>query len=229
MGKRIWDEILTEQDKIVYEISGFGENIELGRRPAIVVIDVTYEFIGDKPEPILESIKRFPLSCGEIGWRCLDKIKILLNKGREKKIPIYYTASEFRPESANIGATKTGRKREGFLKTKPEYMKIVEDISPHPGEVVIYKQRASAFFGTPLISHLNSNRIDTLLICGTTTSGCVRASVVDAFSYGFRVGVIEDCTFDRGEITHKINLFDMHQKYANVITLHEAIEYIEGI
>jgi len=196
MKKRIWDDILTEQDKKVYEISGFGKEIKLGKRPAVIVIDVTYEFIGDKPEPILESIKRFPLSCGEIGWRCLKGIKILLEKARIKKIPIFYTASEFRPESANIGATKSAR--EGILKSKSEHMMIVKEISPMEGDVVIYKQRASAFFGTPLISHLNWRRVDTLLVCGTTTSGCIRASVVDAFSYGFRVAVIEDCTFDRG-------------------------------
>ncbi len=226
MEKRIWDDLLTDRDKLVYEISGFGRRIELGEKPAILVIDVTYEFIGDKPEPILESIKRFPLSCGEVGWQCLNGIKVLLEKGRIKRIPIYYSASEFRPEASNIGATKSGRGMD-TLKIKAEHMKIVEEIAPKEDDVVIYKQRASAFFGTPLISHLNFHRIDTLLVCGTTTSGCVRATVVDAFSYGFRVAVIEDCTFDRGEVTHKINLFDMHQKYANVISLNEAIEYLE--
>ncbi len=226
MEKRIWDDLLTDRDKLVYEISGFGRRIELGEKPAILVIDVTYEFIGDKPEPILESIKRFPLSCGEVGWQCLNGIKVLLEKGRIKRIPIYYSASEFRPEASNIGATKSGRGMD-TLKIKAEHMKIVEEIAPKEDDVIIYKQRASAFFGTPLISHLNFHRIDTLLVCGTTTSGCVRATVVDAFSYGFRVAVIEDCTFDRGEVTHKINLFDMHQKYANVISLNEAIEYLE--
>lgn len=228
MKKRIWDDVLTQQDKLVYEISGFGTEIQLGEKPAILVIDLTYEFIGDKPEPILESIKRFPLSCGEVGWRCLREIKVLIEKGRMKRIPIYYTASEFRPEASNIGATKSSINKD-ILKIKTEYMKIVEEIAPKEEDIVIYKQRASAFFGTPLISHLNSCRIDTLLVCGTTTSGCVRASVVDAFSYGFRVAVIEDCTFDRGEVTHKINLFDMHQKYANVISLYDAIEYIENL
>lgn len=227
MRKRIWDDILTDRDKLIYEISGFGREIELGKRPAVLVIDVTYEFIGDKPEPILESIKRFPLSCGEVGWKCLDGIKLLLEKGRMRGVPIYYTASEYRPETFNIGATKSGRSKD-TLKIKTEHMKIVEEISPTENDVVIYKQRASAFFGTPLISHLNSNGIDTILVCGTTTSGCVRASVVDAFSYGFKVAVIEDCTFDRGEVSHKINLFDMHQKYANVISLNEAIEYLEN-
>ena len=94
---------------------------------------------------------------------------------------------------------------------------------------MIYKQRASAFFGTPLISYLTKDSVDTLLVGGGTTSGCVRASVVDAFSYGFKVAVIEECTFDRGEASHKINLFDIHQKYGNVIHLDEALDYLEKI
>jgi maleamate amidohydrolase len=225
---RVWDAILTAQDKAVYEAAGFGMISELGQRPAILVIDVTYEFVGDKPEPILESIKKFPRSCGALGWKSIENIRQLLAQGRVKNIPIIYSANEFRPEAASVGATK-GRKKNEDPNSISEIKKVVEEIALQAGDVVVYKQRASAFFGTPLISYLTRNSIDTLLVCGTTTSGCVRASVVDAFSYGFKLAVVEECTFDRGEISHAVNLFDMHQKYANVISLKQTLEYLEKI
>ena len=227
--KRVWDDVLTGQDRFVYETTGFGKIMELGQRPAILIIDVTYEFVGDKPEPILESIKKFPRSCGDVGWKSIEKIRQLLDRGRIKNIPIIYSANEFRPETANVGATKGQKKKEEFSTSIPEMKKVVKEIAPQADDVVMYKQRASVFFGTPIISYLTRNSIDTLLVCGTTTSGCVRASVVDAFSYGFRVAVVEECTFDRGEISHVVNLFDMHQKYANVISLAEATSYLDRI
>jgi maleamate amidohydrolase len=227
--KRVWDTILTAQDKSVYEAAGFGKIMELGKRPAILVIDVTYEFVGDKPEPILESIKKFPRSCGDIGWKAIKRIRQLLDRGRIKNIPIIYSANEFRPETVSSGATKGEKKNDGLSMSIPDIKKVVKEIEPELGDLVIYKQRASVFFGTPIISYLTRNSIDTLLVCGTTTSGCVRASVVDAFSSGFKLAVIEECTFDRGIISHAVNLFDMHQKYANVIRLEEALAYLDDI
>jgi nicotinamidase-related amidase len=95
--------------------------------------------------------------------------------------------------------------------------------------MVVYKRKASVFFGTPSISFLTRNSVDTLLVGGGTTSGCVRAFVVDAFSYGFKVAVVEECTFARGQSSHKMSLFDMHQKYADVISLEEGPAYVRKI
>jgi maleamate amidohydrolase len=106
---------------------------------------------------------------------------------------------------------------------------IVADISPQKHDFIILKKKPSVFFGTPLMSYLNKLDIDTVLVTGGTTSGCVRATVIDAFSYNFFVGVIEDCTFDRGEVTHAINLFDMDMKYADVMALHEVLAYLKRI
>jgi maleamate amidohydrolase len=94
---------------------------------------------------------------------------------------------------------------------------------------VIYKERASAFFGTPLIAHLQQKRIDSLIICGESTSGCVRASTVDAYSYGFHNVVVEECTYDRSPITHKVNLFDLHHKYADVMHIEEVLAHLDGL
>jgi nicotinamidase-related amidase len=103
---------------------------------------------------------------------------------------------------------------------------IVEEVAPIEGEVVLRKTGPSAFFGTPLVSLLTQLRVDTILIAGESTSGCVRATVVDGASYRFKMIVAEECVFDRQEATHAMNLFDMDQKYADVIPLEEAIAYL---
>jgi nicotinamidase-related amidase len=99
---------------------------------------------------------------------------------------------------------------------------IIDEVAPIDGEVVLRKTPPSAFNGTPLVHHLVSVGVDTLIVAGESTSGCVRASVVDGCSYRFRMIVVEDCVFDRHQATHAINLFDMHTKYADVLSLGEV-------
>ena len=124
---------------------------------------------------------------------------------------------------------KNSRGGEDFSEEARKGNEIVAEIAPQKGEMVVRKQKPSAFFGTPLISMLNEVHADTVLVAGTTTSGCVRASVIDAFSYNFTVAVVEECTFDRGQASHKINLFDMNMKYADVVSLAETVEYIRDL
>ena len=227
-----WDDILTPRDKEVFALSGFGKNAGLGQRPALLIIDVNYNFTGDKPEPILESVKRFRTSCGEEGWQGVHHIRELLAEARKKHLPTFYTtAEENRSNTVTIGgwAAKSNRSTEDMTDQWEKANQIVEEIAPQPGDIVVHKQKPSAFFGTPLMSMLTEVRADTLLITGTTTSGCVRASVIDAFSYNLKVSVIEECVFDRGQASHKINLFDMAMKYADVIPLKEALDYIRGL
>ena len=104
--------------------------------------------------------------------------------------------------------------------------RIVEEIAPESRDYIVPKLKPSMFFGTPLVSLLRGLEIDTLLVAGTTTSGCVRATVIDAFSYEYKVALVEECNFDRGEASHAINLFDMNAKYADVISLAEAKTYL---
>ena len=91
------------------------------------------------------------------------------------------------------------------------------------------KERPSAFFGTPLVAHLNQRRIDSLIVCGESTSGCVRASCLEGHMYGFHVSIVEECVFDRSEIIHKVNLFDMHHKYADVMKLDEVTAHLGDV
>jgi len=228
-----WDDILTERDKEVFKLSGFGKKAGFGQRPALLIIDVNYNFTGDKPEPILESVKRYRTSCGEEGWDGVYKIRELLGEARKKHLPTFYTTAEENRANSTVviggWAAKSNRTGEDMTVAWEKANAIVAEIAPQPGDVVVRKQKPSAFFGTPLMSMLNEIHADTLIVAGTTTSGCVRASVIDAFSYNLKVSVVEECVFDRGQASHQINLFDMAMKYADVIPLKESIDYIRSL
>lgn len=220
--------IIPENDRLIYRQAGYGGIAPLGRRPALVVIDVTYGFVGDRPEPILESIKRFPNSCGETGWREMTHIRRLLEAARKRSVPIFYTTGPTRDVEVRAGgwAEKTPQ----ILRASPEQVRfqnrIPKEIAPKKGDTVIEKDKPSAFFGTALTSYLVRKGIDTVLLTGCTTSGCVRATCIDAFSYNYRVGVVRECVFDRAESSHQVNLFEMHAKYAQVVGLDEALTYL---
>ena len=106
---------------------------------------------------------------------------------------------------------------------------IYREFTPQDSDIVIRKQRASVFQGTPLVSHLTMLGVSSLIVCGESTSGCVRASCVDAYSNGFHVSLVEECTFDRAELTHKVNLFDLHHKYIDVMHVDEVIAHLNRI
>ncbi len=226
-----WDEIITERDKEVFGLSGYGKRGGFGQRPAVLVIDMNYNFVGDRPEPILDSVKRFRNSCGEEGWEGVYHTRDLLAEARNKRLPIFYTTGHEGRTAAAFGRWhgKNRRAVEDFDQKWTKGNEIVAEITPGEEDVILPKQKPSAFFGTPLASMLNEFHADTLLVAGCTTSGCVRASVIDAFSYNFKVSVVEECVFDRGQASHKINLFDMNAKYADVIPLVEALDYVRGL
>jgi maleamate amidohydrolase len=230
MERRIWDDYITDLDRRVYEKAGFGSSAGFGSRPAILVIDVQYRTVGEAREPILDAMDTYPTAVGERGWAAVDKIRELLEAGRPKGVPVLYPVVE-RKDRFDTGRWKdkipgmdSAEHRIGQRGTQ-----IVEEVAPDPGDVVISKRYASAFFGTPLMTYLNDLDVDTLVVTGCTTSGCVRATVMDAFSYAFRVIVPEDAVYDRGEASHAINLFDMNQKYADILTTSEVISFFDGL
>jgi nicotinamidase-related amidase len=227
----IWDDILSERDKQVFAAAGYGKRQGFGRRPAVIVVDVNYNFVGDVPEPILESIKKYRNSCGEEGWQGVYQIRKLLDGARAKRVPIFYSTAPRRRMALTAGRWhgKNSRGDEDFHSQAQDGNEIVREIAPQEGDIVILKEKPSVFFGTPLMSYLNELQVDTLLITGTTTSGCVRATVVDAFSYNFKVVVVEEGVFDRGQASHKVNLFDMQAKYADVVPLEAALHYLDEL
>jgi maleamate amidohydrolase len=225
----VWDGVVPETDIDVYRKAGYGGKVGPGKHPALMVVDVTTAFLGDRPEPILKSIERFPNSCGEAGWRAVEVIRSLLQAAREKGIPVIYSAG------AAKGTWQAGRWAEKHRRTlEPQNRElsskdhIPRQIAPRPQDFVVEKMKPSAFFGTTLASHLVSLGVDTLVVTGCATSGCVRATVTDAFSYNFRVLVVEEGTFDRGEVSHKVNLFDLDQKYGDVVSAATALEYLRS-
>ena len=231
---KIWDAFLTDRDKQVFAASGYGAHGGFGDRPALLIIDVNYGFVGDRPEPILESVKRWMNSCGEEGWAAVAAIKQLLSASRGKGIPVIYTSGLRRADAWDQGAWayKNSRVNADYLGKAPAQLAsniIVPDIAPGPTDLVIGKQKPSAFHGTPLLDYLIHLKCDTLLVTGTTTSGCVRASVVDAFSYNFRVSVVHDGCADRSQASHAVNLCDMNAKYADVVDSVETIAYINAL
>jgi maleamate amidohydrolase len=227
----VWDEVLTERDKQVFAAAGYGKRQGFGHKPAVIVVDVNYNFVGDVPQPILESIKKYRNSCGEEGWQGVYQISRLLDAARDKKVPIFYSTAPSHRVALMAGRWhgKNSRGTEDFQSRAQDGNEIVREIAPHEGDIVILKDKPSVFFGTPLMSYLHELQVDTLLVVGTTTSGCVRATVVDAFSYNFKVVVVEECVFDRGQTSHKVNLFDMQAKYADVVPLEAALSYLDDL
>ena len=236
MADRIWNDFLKERDKKVFEKSGFGAEAGFGERPALLVIDVSYNFCGDKREPILESINRFHNSCGEYAWDSLPHIRSLIDKCHEKTIPVIYTTGTVREDGWDAGGWAWKNSRTDEDVTAPEISgfnrdgnEIMDEIAPSPQDIVIYKHKPSAFYGTPLSGFLNDLGADSLMVTGTTTSGCVRASVIDAFSSNYRVAVVEEGCFDRSQASHAINLSDMLAKYADVVTTDQAISNLDNL
>ncbi len=220
---QIWDDILTPIDREVIRRGGYGKPRGLGDHPALVIIDPQYNYAGTD-KPILEQIEEWPSGVGESAWRAIDRLKPLISAFREKKRPILYTRQVQKNMAFDGFAAKAVRSSSQYLEgTKGT--SIVDEIAPQNGDLVIDKSYASAFYGTPLLSVLIKLKVDTLIVTGGTTSGCVRATCVDAISRNFDVAVVEDCVYDRISVSHKVALLDLWMKYCDVISRDEAIEY----
>lgn len=221
----IWNELLTEHDqKCLANKSEFQPRRGLGCKPAIVVIDMQKAVIGED-RPIYEQQDRYPYACGNFAWAAIRHMEKLLPYARAHGIPVVYTKHCYRPEYGYEGRPKN----DVFAFDNPD-SEIVPEIAPIvPGDIVIEKQGASAFFSTTLPHSLRSRGIDTVLIVGNTTSGCVRASAIDATGFSFKTAVVQDCIFDRLEMAHRASLFDLQYKYCDVLELGEVYEYIDGL
>lgn len=228
--ERIWDNYLDERDKKVYKKAGLGSEMGIGNKPALLIVDVQYGFTGDSPENIEDSIQKYPTSCGESSWQAIHHIQQLLEAARKAELPIFYTIIEGSKSFPNDRVAIKGNIFDHPALLEGEKgAKVVEELNPKYGEIVISKKKPSAFFGTPLASYLIAKQVDTLIVTGCTTSGCVRASVIDAFSHNYKVIVPEECSFDRGIASHAINLFDMQQKYADVVPVEKVMKELSSL
>jgi maleamate amidohydrolase len=228
-----WDDFLTPRDK-EHLAAGWQktEPFGFGSTPAVLVVDDYYSVLGLEREPIMESVKKWPMSCGLEGWAAIDRTVELLAAARSHDVPVIYIKGMDTPFDAPW-ARRAGRPSDRLAHlTEEERAKstqIVAEVAPQPGELIIEKTAPSGFQGTPLQFWLQYHGIDTLIVCGETTSGCVRATVVDGATARFKMGVVGECCFDRTEASHYVNLFDLDQKYGDVITNDQAAEYFASV
>jgi len=226
MSKKPWDHLITEPEKELYRMTGFGGPTGMGRSCALLVIDVQNRTIGSKPMPILEAIKEYPTSCGEYGWAAVPQVKALIDYFRQQGWPVFYphVAVKHAHDEGQFGA-----KVPAVMQIPTTGYGFPDAVAPQPGDIMIAKYHPSAFFGTSLNSYLIGQGIDTLIITGATTSGCVRGTVVDAASLNYKVVVAEDAVFDRVPTSHAVNLFDMASKYADVLPTSEILAQLEQL
>lgn len=197
----------------------------IGRRPALLVIDVQYRSMGEQPLPIQEAILTLPTSCGEYGWRAVPHIARLVETFRQLNAPILY------PYVAHKSAHNRGQfetKVPGVMDVPEQAYAFVAEVAPREGDITIPKFQASAFHGTALTSYLVSLGVDTVVVTGCTTSGCVRATVVDACALNFKVVVPQDAVYDRSQTSHAVNLFDMASKYADATPTDTLVDLLKN-
>jgi nicotinamidase-related amidase len=222
----IWDDVISDVEQKAYAAAGFGRPSGLGQRPALLIIDVQYRTVGTERRPFYEAIKEFPTSCGEVAWDAVDALVPVVSLFRERGWPVMYP--HVAPKQAYDGG-RLAEKVPAIMGVSAKGYEFVSAIAPQPGDVLIPKKHPSAFFGTAMCSHLIDKQIDTVVVVGCSTSGCVRGTAVDAFSLNFKVAIPQECVFDRSITSHKVNLFDLSQKYADVLPTADLIAKLQAI
>jgi len=223
---RPWTGIISADEERRYEAAGFGRPSGIGTRPALLIIDVQYRTTGTQRVPFFEALKEYKTSCGDVAWRAVDHIAPLLQLFRRQGFPVLYPYVS--PKESFDGG-RLAEKVPALMQVPMAGYAFVKEVAPEPNDVLLPKKHPSAFFGTPLVSYLVERQIDTLVVTGCTTSGCVRGTVVDGFAYNFKVLVPEECVYDRSPVSHAVNLFDMASKYADVRPVAEAMALIEAL
>ncbi len=219
-----WEKIIPSFDRMIYERSGYGGRQGFGRKPALLIIDMILGFTGTRPMETMEAIKEFRSSCGKVAWQAIPHIRKLLRACRAQNVPVVYSTSDRDFKAVFGNATKRARESSTMSELSMEFPQMIK---PRRGEFIVRKARASAFFGTHLITYLLRKGVDSILVAGCTTSGCVRATVMDGYSYGLSVFVVESCVLDRSPFSHLVNLYEMNSKYATVVSLEEALSYVQ--
>jgi nicotinamidase-related amidase len=219
MTQRIWEDLLSEQDRQVITKAGYDkegasswDSRGTGTNPMVLVIDMQRLVVGEDV-PILDAIDDYRTAMGEIAWDAIDHIEPFLDFAREQGLPVTYTRVV--PSS--------------YDDPHHEDLDIVDPVAPKDGETVIDKSYASAFYGTDLLSRLVRGGHDSVIIVGNSTSGCVRATAIDAQQNGLDVILPQECLFDRIEASHKIALMDLWMKYAEVLEREEVEEYVREV
>ena len=206
-----------EEARQIYAKARLGESVTMGSRPAVLVVDFSCGFtdpactLGSDLTPQVEATSR------------------LLDAAREKGLPVIFTTIGFEPSLKDGGLWLQKVPSLGDLQLGGRWVEIDPRLAPRTDETVIVKKGASAFFGTNLAAILISQGIDSVVLCGATTSGCVRATAIDLLQYGFPTLVPRECVGDRAQAPHDANMFDIQAKYADVVSLAEALAYVASV
>jgi maleamate amidohydrolase len=206
-----------EEARRIYAEARLGESVTMGSRPAVLVVDFSCGFTD--PECALGS----DLSAE------VEATRRLLDAAREKGLPVIFTTIGFEPSLKDGGLWLQKVPSLGDLQLGGQWVEIDPRLERRPEETVIVKKGASAFFGTNLAAVLISQGVDSVIMCGATTSGCVRATAIDLLQYGFPTLVPRECVGDRAQAPHDANLFDIQAKYADVVPLEDALAYVENV
>jgi nicotinamidase-related amidase len=193
----------------------FQDRFGFGRSPALVVVDFAYGWTDDAYAG---------------GSRRLDgpveATRRLLDAARARALPVIYTTSPWRPDAGDQPFKSAADRSPGFRAWDERACRTDERVAPHPQDLILEKENASAFFGTHLVSFLIAHGVDTLLITGCSTSACIRATATDAKSYRFRPIIVRECVGDRSPVAHEWTLFDIQARFADVVSLDEVLAYL---
>ncbi|MEU4825492.1 isochorismatase family protein [Actinomadura sp. NPDC023710] len=199
-----------------YRASGFGRGLGCGRSPAVLAVDLVRAYLVDG------SPLRAPVE------EAVAAAVTLVDAGRAAGLPVLFTRVKYQPGGADGGLFRRKIPALRVFEEGSPLGDFAEGAAPRPGETVVTKQYASAFHGTSLAATLTASGIDTVLICGLTTSGCIRATATDALQHGFRPLVVDEACGDRDRRLHEANLLDLGAKYADVLSLDEALTTVRG-
>ncbi len=211
-AERVWDRYIDEPFRS--RVARQSNSPQITEKSALIVIDLYNLVYEGDDRPVSELIDQFPASCGEFAYRAIEPTNKLIALFRDRRLPVFFSTKDFERSQRSGNATHRPRN-----KPKPADYEIYHAIDHRETDTLIKKLRASVFFDTELQNLLEANKTESLFVAGESTSGCIRASVIDAFSLGYGVCVVEDCVFDQNRVSHAVNLYDMHHKYAEVSKL----------
>jgi len=210
--KRVWDRYVDEPFRS--RVARQSNPPQITEKSALIVVDLYNLVYQGGNKPVSELINQFPASCGEHAYRAIEPINRTINLFRSRDLPIFFSTKDFARSQQSGNATHRPRNR-----PKSEDYEIYPAIDFRATDELVKKLKASVFFKTELHDHLKRLDVDSLFIVGESTSGCVRASVVESFSLGYQVCVIENCVFDQNPVSHAVNLYDIQHKYGQVVKL----------
>ena len=211
-AERVWDRYIDEPFRS--RVARQSHSPQITATSALIVIDLYNLVYEGGDTPVSELIDDYPASCGDSAYRSIEPTNKVIKLFRDRDLPIFFSTKDF--ERAQRIGNATHRPRNT---PKAENYEIFPAIDFRMNDKLVKKLRASVFFKTELHDHLKRLDVDSLFIVGESTSGCVRASVVESFSLGYQVCVIENCVFDQNPVSHAVNLYDIQHKYGQVVKL----------